>query len=69
MMTNGPTGYIVNNFTVEYLPVIPKWANGVAPYVIPNSISVYTLTITKTSVTPTVTTPTYTVIGSYMGYI
>jgi hypothetical protein len=63
MMTTGATGYVVNTFTIDGTTVVPKWANGVSPAPVTNSISVYTLTITKTSATPT-----YTIIGNYTGY-
>lgn len=63
MMTSGTVGYIVSSYTIDSLAVVPKWGGAVFPTVIPNSITAYTLTITKIS-----NLPSYTVFGNYTGY-
>jgi hypothetical protein len=62
MMTTGATGYIVNSFSIDGGAVVPKWSGGIAPTAPANSITAYSLSITKTA------SSTYTVIGSYSGY-
>ena len=63
IVTNGATGYVIENVQIDGASVTPKWSGNTAPTANTNALDAYGFTIIKTA------TNTYTVLGSKTEFV